>query len=835
MQSVRFSEVVERALAESFPSADTFDRPDFDPVNYINKAFPDAASLSELPAFVESSEARLRETECSLVRSVEAQAANAVTADKDLRNAKAAVAALYERVSDIKLKAAKSEDTVHELCHQIRQLDTAKTNLTAGINLLRSLQLWMLQLQTLSTAFERGKFIQCRDALAEVQKHSVTFSSLKNIPKVKQLFDKQAVLCEKLDYCIRYKVFGSLNVESLDEKQLSEASAVIDLLGNNSIRAIRESFISTMLESYTQRFQPGTESAQLERTERRYVYIRTLLEQNESLFRNAFPLRWCVPQELCLTFCLRTKADLDQLLSEASGNVDVVVLTYVLQKTIDVERDLTHMMAWKGDFPGKEALPQYRYNGIILSSFKDHMKLFVDNEDRLMGEALSQPILIEPEKSVKGGGGDNEGSTAKNEPVYGWGEESGSSVGLTIPLSADLFLFIRESLKRALRISQQDVLLDMAAVWRKYLLHFAESVGSLIPNPACTRQDVRHACIIANTMELCQSTSKGLGDEVCTRGEVPARVMGFEQVSETFSALYSKAIVSIVKGIEANMTPLIIQYGNERLSNNIEDHLDVHDESPHIRSMTASLHDMMEVCAVLLPQTNLRFLLDKLAATVVPLYTEIFYRSKCLLSGTAVGLMRVDSSALERTFVQLPNYNDPERFEPSKVSGYLKLVRREFDRFNRTLNVLQVDPTMDAFVDVYYEAMLPEDRSIQNFVRLVEMKGRRREDIPAWIAALSKRGVVEVTRRDGQREVARAATINTSEQPNSGKGSKIFGNLTNVVGRNAQRSASPNPPRTSAAKKTQLEKGFGERLAEAASSMKFLSNFKKDSNDNSAN
>lgn len=65
---------------------------------------------------------------------------------------------------------------------------------------------------------------------------------------------------------------------------------------------------------------------------------------------------------------------------------------YVLQKTIDVERDLTHMMAWKDEFPGKCELPVYKYNGLILSAFKEHMGLFVQNEDKLMSEALSQPI-----------------------------------------------------------------------------------------------------------------------------------------------------------------------------------------------------------------------------------------------------------------------------------------------------------------------------------------------------------------------------------------------------------------------------------------------------------
>nr|CCC94550.1 unnamed protein product [Trypanosoma congolense IL3000] len=834
MVQVRFGEMVEKALAAACPPNDPFNSPDFDPVAFINKNFPEQGSLGQLQEFVESTNARLKDTENVLVRAMEAQATNASTAEGDLRNAKVAVDALYNRVSQIKLKAAASEDTVRELCQKIRELDTAKTNLTTSINMLRSLQLWMLQLQTLATAFERRKFLQCRDALTEVQKYSTMFGGLKNIPKIRELHEKQAVLCERIDYCIRYTVFGNLNIDSLDETLLKEAAALLDLLGSGSVHAVRESLIATMLESYAQRFKPGTESAQLERTERRYVYIRNLLEQYHSLFNKVLPQHWCVPQELCLTFCLRTKADLDNLLMESNNNIDVVVLIYVLQKTIDVERDLTNMMAWKEDFPGRDALPQYKYNGIILSSFKNHMKLFVDNEDRLMGEALSQPIVIEPEEVSKDGtveGG--KAGSAGDESMYGWGNNADSTKGLAIPLSADLFLFIKESLKRAIRISQQDVLLDMARVWRKHLLHFAEAVKSLLPSPASTREGVRHACIIMNTMELCQATSKDLGEEVCTRCEVPAREAGFEEVSEAFSALYSKAIVAIVKGTEANINPFIVNYGNERFSGGGSDELDIHDESPHIRSISASLHDMMEVCSAILPPKNLRFLLEKLASTLVPMFTDIFYRSQWQLCEMAVGAMRVDSASLERVFVQLPNYNEPERFATSALTSYMRLVRREFDRFNRTLNVLQVDVTMDAFVDVYCEAMLPEDKSIHNFVRLVELKGRRREDVPTWIADLSKRGVVESTARDAQREAMRAADSTLNEQSGSHKRSKIF-NLASVAGRNTQSSGAPQSPCSNENKKPQEDKGIGGRLAKAASSMNFLSNFKKDTGGSNA-
>ncbi|KEG12652.1 vps53-like domain protein [Trypanosoma grayi] len=862
MPSVRFSAAVEKALAEVYPPRDPFDDPNFDPVEYLNSRFPDEASLAALPAFLDETTNRLKQTENDLLRAVEAQATNAANADKDLRNAKTAVVALYDRVSDIKAKAAKSEDTVRELCQHIRELDTAKTNLTTSINTLRSMQLWMLQLQVLSTSFERRKFIQCRDALVEAQKYAAMFEPMKNLPKVRDINDKQAQLCRQLEHYIRHTIFGDISLDAIDETLMAEACAVVDLLSKDAIRKIRDQFIDKLLEVYSLRFKRGSEDAKLERTERRYVYIRNLLEQKEGLFINVFPRHWCVPQELCVTFCLRTKAELDYLLREAAGDIDVVVLTYVLQKTIDIERDLTHMMAWKEEFPGRSEVPDYRYNGMILSSFKAHMDLFVHNEDKLMGDALSQPLV---EAARSGEGSSNSGG------VPGWNNDADIRVGATLPVAEDLFIFIKESLKRTIRISQQDVLLEMAAVWRKHLIRFAESMRALLPTPAATKEDMRRACIVVNTADLCQSTSQDLGEEVCTRGEAPSKEVGFNEVTDAFTALYSKAIQCVVQGTEANLAPFLVEYGNGAFVNRRGEEQDIHDESTLIRSMSAVLHDMVVVCAAVLPSSILRFLLDKVAANVIPLFTDSLYHMRRLPPDFALGLMRVDSAALERTFLQLPNFNDPNRFAPSLLTGYMKLVRREFDRLNRTLKVLQVDASVDTLLDVYYEVMLPDDRSIQNFVRLVELKGRRREDVRMAIASLSKRGVVEATKRDLQREASLGIATGTTAQSSAVAGgtsgginfanffsptttqserqtssglSSAFNNLVGLGGSsgNVQTLASPTATKTTmttaagtsstAKKPTVEEESLGSRFAKVARStattMNFLSNFKKD-------
>ncbi|KAG5507329.1 hypothetical protein GH5_07423 [Leishmania sp. Ghana 2012 LV757] len=752
---VHYSEAVERAMAEVCPPRDALDAADFDPVVYLNSRFPDEASLGALPAFLDEANERLRRTEIQLLKAVEQQASNATSAESDLKGAREAVAQLYVRVAEIKTQASDSEEIVKDLCHNIRELDVAKTNLTSSINTLRSMQLWMLQLQVLSSSFEKRRFLQTRDALQEALKYSAMFDKMKALAKVKELNDKQAQLCQQVEYYIRNTVFGEMNLETMDENLMAEACAVVDLMGEEGKKRLRDRFIDKVLESYSLRFKRGTDEAKLERTERRYVFLRGLLERYDNAFKTVFPRHWCVPQELCVTFCLHTKQELDYALRETVDKIDVVVLTYVIQKTIDMERDLTQMMMWKEEFAGKRELPVYKYSGMILSAFKEHMGLLVQNEDRLMREALAQPLI---------GSGDS--------LCPGWSSvEEETRSGTYLPIAEDIFVFIKESLKRALRIAQQDVLLEMAEVWRRHLIELAQAVGTLLPSPALSSLDRRRACIILNTADLCQSTSQDLGDEVCARSEAPPREVAFDQVKEAFSSVYTRSIQSILQGLELQLAPMLVDYGNGGFLVNkgtaayVASSGGAADESKLVRDMTTTVHEAFLVCAAVMPPTALRFLLDKIAATFIPEYGNTLYRLR-KLPDDGISCMRVDAAALEKTFLQLPNYNDPSRFAASALTGYMRLVRKEFDQLNRALKVLQVDAHTDAFIDVYYEVVLPENRSIHNFVRLVELKGLRREDVRAWVATLSKRGVVEATKRDFQRE----ASLGLSTGVSSGAG-----------------------------------------------------------------
>lgn len=747
-----YSQQVEEALREVCPSTDPIDQPDFNPVDYINRQFPEERSLDALNAFTSNIQKRLAATEHELIDAVEAQATTASSAAKDLQTAREAVAGLHSRVTNIKVKAEQSEQMVNGICANIRQLDTAKTNLTESIRTLRNLQLFIMSLQNLSNAFEKKDFGKCYDNLRSAQSYSVRFEQYADAPKIKELRDKLTQLQKQIEFYMKANVFSDMRTENNDQT-LAEACLVVDALGPEAVKKIRSKFISKELEVYGTLFRRGSEDARLERTERRYAFIRKLLDNNDHLFTDVFPTSWCVAQELCTEFCLLTHKELSYQLKEEAGTIDMAVLVFILQRTIEIEKDLTARMRWSVPEDQRKQLPDYKFYGHILSCFEDHMGLYIEHEDKAMAETISEQLREER-----------------------WGDDNTNPrEGATISSAEDLFVFIKESLKRVVTLSQQTTLAKMAEVWRKHLISYAEKLTALLPQPPNTLAEERRACLIINTAEMCRTTSESLAEEVTAKlDELLRPDFSFEAVSDSFGALFSAGILCVVSGFEKKICGALQDFASGNFAALIKANMDAHggvmDESPYVANVRKAANEHIVNCALILPAQTLRFLLDKIVVNIVPRYTGMLYGLK-RISENAVDQTMVDSRAIEKMFVQLPNAGNPNRIPPSMLTEYNRRVKREFTRMYGALKVLQCE-VGERFVDHYYNSVAAEDRSLHDFSKLLELKGVKREDLRPWVAMLMKKNVPESTRRDAPPNTGgtSSAPVGNSGPPASSSG-----------------------------------------------------------------
>jgi hypothetical protein len=204
-------------------------------------------------------------------------------------------------------------------------------------------------------------------------------------------------------------------------------------------------------------------------------------------------------------------------------------------------------------------------------------------------------------------------------------------------------------------------------------------------------------------------------------------------------------VAQIIAGVEKLIQPALQEFVQGTSRPAVTE--DAQDESPYVGTLRRILQEAVLQCSAVLHSQILRFLLDKIATNIVPKYTAHLFKLKKLNDFT-ISQVRIDCVSLEKMFAALPNHGNPDRFPVSMIANYAKLIRREFDRMNRALKVLQCEPTGESFVDVYYELTLPEDRSIQHFTKLVELKEHNRNEMKVWITRLAQKGVAECTKKE---------------------------------------------------------------------------------------
>lgn len=142
-------------------TTDPLESVDFDPVQFINDSFPSESSLDDLDTFVVGIGSQIYALDEEISLAVQAQSSvgkqatkvrrgheyssksvsNVCSLFKDIFEAQESIHELYDKIQDIKSKAAQSERMVQEICADIKKLDYAKSHLQSSITALKRLQM----------------------------------------------------------------------------------------------------------------------------------------------------------------------------------------------------------------------------------------------------------------------------------------------------------------------------------------------------------------------------------------------------------------------------------------------------------------------------------------------------------------------------------------------------------------------------------------------------------------------------------------------------------------------------------------------------------------------
>ncbi|KAG2684953.1 hypothetical protein I3843_10G096100 [Carya illinoinensis] len=734
-------------------------------LEYINQMFPTEASLSGVEPLMQKIHSEIRRVDAGILAAVRQQSNSGTKAKEDLAAATGAVEELMYKIREIKSKAEQSEMMVQEICRDIKKLDFAKKHVTTTITALHRLTMLVSAVEQLQIMASKRQYKEAAAQLEAVNQLCSHFEAYRDVPKITELREKFKNIRKILKSHV-FSDFSGLGTGKETEEtnllqQLSDACLVVDALEPSVREELVNNFCSRELTSYEQIFD-GAELAKLDKTERRYAWIKRRMRTNEEIWK-IFPPSWHVPYRLCIQFCKKTRKQLEEILDNLKEKPDVGTLLLALQRTLEFEDELAEKFGGgtrsrengseieeigentsqsvsdiRKKYERKLAAHQgsgteekdenkdlsapgagFNFRGIISSSFEIHLTVYIELEEKTLMENLEK--LIQEET---------------------WDIEEGSQNNV-LASSMQLFLIIKRSLKRCSALTKNQTLFNLFKVFQRILKAYATKLFARLPRGGTgivaaatgmdgqiktSDRDERVICYIVNSAEYCHKTSGELAESVSKIIETQlAEGVDMSEVQDEFSAVITKALVTLVHGLEskfdAEMAAMTrVPWGTLE---------SVGDQSEYVNGINMILTSSIPVLGSLLSPVYFQFFLDKLASSLGPrFYANIF---KCKhISETGAQQMLLDTQAVKTILLDIPSLGR----QTTGAASYSKFVSREMSKAEALLKVI-LSP-FDSVADTY-RALLPEGTPME-FQRILELKGLKKADQQSVLDDFNKHG-----------------------------------------------------------------------------------------------
>jgi len=728
---LKFSASLEAALRELAPSTDPLDAADFDPIAHINKLFPNEESLAKVDSYAAELEQSIEALDEEVLVTVRTQTSAGSSARKDLESGKAAMAELFQKVRDIKGKAERSEQMVHEICRDIKSLDYAKRHLTATITSLKRLQMLVTATEQLSFMTRERRYTEAANLLHAVNELLSDFDGYEGIKKMDELREQVG----EIRHNLRTQVFADFNQLSSQEgppqhdqfSTLSGACAAVDALGGDVRREMLSWFANWQFAPYRHAFQPYGEAGSLDKTELRYAWHRQLLKQYDELYSGFFPASWRVALSMTREFCSITHKHLEEILDQSRGSLDVAVLTHALQKTVDFEKEAQARFASSIDADssadaeaeggaegrrggdadgGKGEGASGGLVGSISSCFDGYMSIYVSLEDKQIEEALSKLLAAET-----------------------WVAPSAVRADARVfASSTELFIALKRSFKRGTALHMSAVLFELHKVWGKHLKAYAKKVESQLPAigqsvdlalpPSCSLEHAQMmmVCAVVNTCKYCADTTIKLEEQILKEmDEEHGAQVDMSRIKDDFQNAVTAGIRVLVATLETRAAPALTAMTKLKWAE--MDELS-EDTSPYMLEIVAKAREIMPTLGESLMPLYVRFFCDKFVESFVPRLVGHVYRCKAV-GEVGAQQMQVDVGTLKQTLLDMPTLG-----QATPTGYYSKLVASALANAEQVLKLVQ---TPEDMLEVTVEEMRNSGVEI-DLQKILELKGLKKAD-----------------------------------------------------------------------------------------------------------
>ncbi|XP_063631783.1 vacuolar protein sorting-associated protein 53 homolog [Cydia splendana] len=753
---ISFPESVTSRIEELMGGTEQFDSEEFDAVSYINRVFPTEQSLAGVDSAAARCEMRLAGVEADIRRLVRDQAQQRQDGHDALLQAQQCIADLALQVTDINKKAGRSESMVREITAEIKQLDRAKSNLTAAITALNHYHMLCgaaASLRAMASQRQYSALLPPLQAVMQVLEH---FERYRDIRSLSALRDDVTALRHSLAAQILAdfkEAFTAGKASTVSAKTLSEACGVVDALEPKVKRELLTWFTTMQLQEYEHLFSAEQECAWLTHIERRYAWLKRHLLAFEDGAGNVFPRSWRLSERITTHFCEVTKTQLTALLAARRSELDVKLLLYAIQKTYAFELLLHKRFQDDGaalpdgaelhvdpqavfDADAKDpgtmggaARPGGPWVGIIGACFEPYLSIYISSLDSNLASLMDRFI---------------QDARAPAAPAGRAGE-----AGAVLASCADLFLFYKKCLVQCAHLTTGEPMLELAGVFQKYLRSYAGAVLraalpraaaattalTLVANlqtlatnqPATTQRysaaEISRVTSVITTAEYCLETTVHLQQKLKEK-VVPrlAERIDLTPEQELFHALIGDCIAALVAELEAACEPAL-----QAMARAPWMHVQtVGDQSTyvtqvimHFKNTVPTLRDNLASSRKYFTQFCIRF-----ANSFIPKFIQNIYKCKPISTAGAEQLL-LDTHMLKTALLDLPSIGSEVK-RPAPAT-YTKVVIKLMTKAEMILKLvmapLEGAGGGEAFVAQFVQLL--QDATLQDFHKVLDMKGAR--------------------------------------------------------------------------------------------------------------
>uniref|UniRef100_A0A182JC63 Vacuolar protein sorting-associated protein 53 homolog n=1 Tax=Anopheles atroparvus TaxID=41427 RepID=A0A182JC63_ANOAO len=470
INEIILSDDVQRAIEQVLQSSDPLDQPDFNPTDYINQLFPNEQSLSNIDEVISKMECDISLIDDNIRSVVRGQVNTGENGRVALKEAQQSLTQLFSLITDIKSRAERTEDMVKEITRDIKQLDSAKNNLTYAITTLNHLHMLVGGVENLKQLSERrqyGEVLNPLQAIIEVNQHFQQYSEISQIQTLSaQVQQIQSELATQItdDFKNFFSPTSHSNANRMTITQLKDACQVASVLDKLVKKNILKWYINLQLQEYVQLFHENQDIAWLDKIDKRYAWVKRHLLDFEEKFGTVFPADWEVSERITVQFCTITREELSKIMARRRQEIDVKLLLFAIQKTSNFEQLLdkrfngTTLVEATSEEVRKE---RDSFSNLIGSCFKPYLDIYTDSIGRELTALVEQfaqqnQQMIVPKEINPG----------------------------IIPNCADLFVFYKKCMVQCMQLSNEKPMYDLVLIFKKHLRDYASKVlEARIPKP----------------------------------------------------------------------------------------------------------------------------------------------------------------------------------------------------------------------------------------------------------------------------------------------------------------------------------------------------------------